>query len=257
MSEKRVTRDEMFAVVKSNIQEIVEGAKGIDIKETDSMRDFGADSLEIVEVVSRSMKDLKIKVPRTELSGGPEPEGPARPLREVRGRAAVVMPGARDPERRVVITGMGVMTPIGERVDDYFESLLAGRSAVTRWRAVDERCASRIGGDMSGFDLDAHLRGAGDAYPAALVQSARRLMRPTPLSGRITAPAAMQAFVDAGLPHASLPPERFGHVLAGHNVNSNYVYEGHKVYLEEPSTSIRSTASSPRIRTCCRSSRSS
>jgi len=69
MSDKRVTRDEMFAVVKSNIQEIVEGAKGIDIKETDSMRDFGADSLEIVEVVSRSMKDLKIKVPRTELSG--------------------------------------------------------------------------------------------------------------------------------------------------------------------------------------------
>jgi acyl carrier protein len=69
MSEKRVTRDEMFAVVKSNIQEIVEGTKGLDIKETDSMRDYGADSLEIVEVVSRSMKDLRIKVPRTELSG--------------------------------------------------------------------------------------------------------------------------------------------------------------------------------------------
>lgn len=69
MSEKRVTRDEMFVVVKSNIQEIVEGAKGVEIKETDSMRDYGADSLEIVEVVSRSMKDLKIKVPRTELSG--------------------------------------------------------------------------------------------------------------------------------------------------------------------------------------------
>ena len=69
MSEKRVTRDEMFAVVKSNIQEIVEGTKGLDIKETDSMRDYGADSLEIVEVVSRSMKELRIKVPRTELSG--------------------------------------------------------------------------------------------------------------------------------------------------------------------------------------------
>ena len=69
MTADKRTRDEIFAVVKSNIQEIVEGAKGIDIKETDSMRDFGADSLEIVEVVSRSMKDLKIKVPRTELSG--------------------------------------------------------------------------------------------------------------------------------------------------------------------------------------------
>lgn len=69
MTEKRVTRDEMFAVVVSNIQEIVESAKGVEIKETDSMRDLGADSLEIVEVVSRSMKALRIKVPRTELSG--------------------------------------------------------------------------------------------------------------------------------------------------------------------------------------------
>jgi acyl carrier protein len=59
----------MFAVVKANIQEIIEGAKGAEIQESDSMRDFGADSLEIVEVVSRSMKQLKIKVPRTELSG--------------------------------------------------------------------------------------------------------------------------------------------------------------------------------------------
>jgi acyl carrier protein len=69
MTEKRVTRDEMFAVVKANIKEIIEGAREVEIKETDSMRDLGADSLEIVEVVSRSMKDLKIKVPRTELSG--------------------------------------------------------------------------------------------------------------------------------------------------------------------------------------------
>ncbi len=141
---------------------------------------------------------------------------------------------ARDPERRVVVTGMGVMTPIGERLDDYVESLLAGRSAVTRWRDVGEGCASKIGGDMSGFDVRAHFRRAGDAYPTALVQSALRLMRPTPPSGRITAPAALQAFVDAGLPHPAVVPERFGHVLAGHNVNANYVYEGHKVYLEEP-----------------------
>jgi acyl carrier protein len=68
MTEKRLTREEMFAVVKSNIHEIIEGAKEVEIKEADSMRDLGADSLEIVEVVSRSMKALKIKVPRGELS---------------------------------------------------------------------------------------------------------------------------------------------------------------------------------------------
>ena len=64
-----MTREEMFAVVKANIREIVDGTKDRPIREDLSMRDLGADSLEIVEVVSRSMKELKIKVPRTELSG--------------------------------------------------------------------------------------------------------------------------------------------------------------------------------------------
>lgn len=64
-----MTRDEMFATIKANIREIIEGAKDLEITESQSMRDMGADSLEIVEVVSRSMKQLKIKVPRTELSG--------------------------------------------------------------------------------------------------------------------------------------------------------------------------------------------
>jgi len=59
----------MFATVKANIREIVEGTKDVDIREDQSMRDLGADSLEIVEVVSRSMKQLQIKVPRTQLSG--------------------------------------------------------------------------------------------------------------------------------------------------------------------------------------------
>jgi acyl carrier protein len=63
-----MNRDEMFGVVRSNIEKVIEGAKGKVIAETHSMRDFGADSLEIVEVVSRSMKELRIKVPRTELS---------------------------------------------------------------------------------------------------------------------------------------------------------------------------------------------
>jgi acyl carrier protein len=62
------TRVEIFAVVKANIEKVIEGAKGREITEAHSMRDFGADSLEMVEVVSRSMKELQIKVPRTELS---------------------------------------------------------------------------------------------------------------------------------------------------------------------------------------------
>jgi acyl carrier protein len=64
-----MNRQEIFAVIKGNVEQIIEGARGRPIEEVHSMRDFGADSLEIVEVVGRSMKQLKIKVPRTELSG--------------------------------------------------------------------------------------------------------------------------------------------------------------------------------------------
>ena len=92
-----MTREDMFAVVKGNIQEIIEGAKGKEILETQSMRDFGADSLEMVEVVSRSMKQLKIKVPRTELST-------ARNLKDLvdlfEKAAATAAPTASTPEAR-------------------------------------------------------------------------------------------------------------------------------------------------------------
>jgi acyl carrier protein len=63
-----MTREAIFAVVRSNIVNIVEGVPLDAISEDVSMADLGADSLQIVEVVSRSMKQLRLKVPRTELS---------------------------------------------------------------------------------------------------------------------------------------------------------------------------------------------
>jgi acyl carrier protein len=63
-----MTRSEMFEVVKANIERIVEEAAGREITESTSMVDVGADSLQIVEVVSRSIKQLRLKVPRTELA---------------------------------------------------------------------------------------------------------------------------------------------------------------------------------------------
>ena len=63
-----MSREEIFEVLKENIVNVIEGTKDITIKESDSMKDYGADSLEMVEVVSRSMKQLKTKVRRTELS---------------------------------------------------------------------------------------------------------------------------------------------------------------------------------------------
>ena len=71
-----MTHEEIFAVVKTNVQMVIEDARGKEITEANSMRDYGADSLEIVEVVSRSMKQLRIKVPRAKLL-------PAKNLKEL------------------------------------------------------------------------------------------------------------------------------------------------------------------------------
>jgi len=62
-----MTRSEIWAIVLANIHKIVEESRGTTVTEEMSMRDLGADSLQIVEVVSRSMKELRLKVPRTDL----------------------------------------------------------------------------------------------------------------------------------------------------------------------------------------------
>lgn len=46
---------------------------GIDASKT--MKDIGANSLDIVEVVSSSMRELRVKVPRNELQDIPNIEG--------------------------------------------------------------------------------------------------------------------------------------------------------------------------------------
>jgi 3-oxoacyl-[acyl-carrier-protein] synthase II len=62
----------------------------------------------------------------------------------------------RDGERRVVITGMGALTPIGNDVAAYWDSLVNGRSGISRITLFDpERTASKVAGEVKGFDPEA------------------------------------------------------------------------------------------------------
>jgi acyl carrier protein len=63
-----VEREEIASVVRKNLIEVVGGLKESDIDMSRSMKEFGANSLDIVEVVSLTMRELKVKVPRSELS---------------------------------------------------------------------------------------------------------------------------------------------------------------------------------------------
>lgn len=63
-----MTREDVLKVVTKHLMEAVDGLEEGNVDPKRSMKDLGANSLDIVEIVSRSMRELKVKVPRSELS---------------------------------------------------------------------------------------------------------------------------------------------------------------------------------------------
>ncbi len=60
---------QILEVIKKNLMQAVDGiAEDAIIDPAKKFTDYGANSLDIVEVVSASMRELKIKIPRTELA---------------------------------------------------------------------------------------------------------------------------------------------------------------------------------------------
>ncbi|HEV8718795.1 MAG TPA: phosphopantetheine-binding protein [Candidatus Binatia bacterium] len=63
-----MTRNEMFDILKKNMTTVITGCCGRNVTEQSSLaNDFGADSLQVVEIVSRTMRDTNVRVKRTEL----------------------------------------------------------------------------------------------------------------------------------------------------------------------------------------------
>jgi acyl carrier protein len=60
-------RQEILAVIEKHLVKSVPGITE-KVEEQKTFMDYGANSLDIVEIVSGSMRELKIKIPRTELS---------------------------------------------------------------------------------------------------------------------------------------------------------------------------------------------
>jgi acyl carrier protein len=63
-----MTREHVLEVVTRNLVDTIEELEGVEIDPAKSMKDLGANSLDIVEVVSASMRELRVKVPRSELN---------------------------------------------------------------------------------------------------------------------------------------------------------------------------------------------
>jgi len=63
-----MTKEHIYSVVKKHLLQTVEDLQESRIDPSQSLKDLGANSLDIVEIVSVSMRELKIKVPRSELA---------------------------------------------------------------------------------------------------------------------------------------------------------------------------------------------
>ncbi|MBZ0257247.1 hypothetical protein K8I31_14360, partial [bacterium] len=60
--------------------------------------------------------------------------------------------------RRVVITGMGALTPVGNTVDEFWSSLIEGKSGTGPLTRFDsEGFASHVAAELKGFNPDDYI----------------------------------------------------------------------------------------------------
>jgi 3-oxoacyl-[acyl-carrier-protein] synthase II len=99
--------------------------------------------------------------------------------------------------RRVVVTGLGVISPVGNTVPEAWEAVLAGKSGITRVSRFDpSRLSSQIAGEVKDFDVTKYLS----------PKEARRMDRFI----HFGMAAGLQAWKDSGNAVTPETAERFG-----------------------------------------------
>jgi 3-oxoacyl-[acyl-carrier-protein] synthase II len=99
--------------------------------------------------------------------------------------------------RRVVVTGLGIISPVGNSVQEAWDSVLAGRSGITRVTRFDpSRLSCQIAGEVRDFDIAKYLS----------PKEARRMDRFIHLGMA----AGLQAWKDSGNAVTPESAERFG-----------------------------------------------
>ncbi len=100
--------------------------------------------------------------------------------------------------RRVVVTGLGCVTPVGNDVNTMWESLRKSRSGIGKITHFDAgNFPTRIAAEVKGYDFRPFVDD-----PARFEHAGRNI--------RFAIGAAHQAVHDAGLPEIDLDPTRFG-----------------------------------------------
>jgi 3-oxoacyl-[acyl-carrier-protein] synthase II len=136
--------------------------------------------------------------------------------------------------RRVVVTGLGVITSLGESVDEVWEALCAGKSGIgpiTRWDA--SAYPVRFGGECTHFDVTKY---------GLDVREAKRLDR----FGQFGLAAAVNAVKDSGVDFSKEDSFRCG-VIIGSGIGGIETIEEQHLVLNERGVSRVSPFTVPRL----------
>jgi len=122
-------------------------------------------------------------------------------------------------KRRVVITGVGAVSPLGVTVQKNWENVLAGKSGIATITDFDvSRFATQFAGKIKGFDVKQYLS----------LKEAKKM--DTFIHYGIA--ASTQAIEDAGLEVTELNAERIG-VLIGSGIGGlPGIEKGHSAYIK-------------------------
>ena len=125
-------------------------------------------------------------------------------------------------ERRVVITGMGVVSPIGNDLDTFWNSLIAGKSGIghiTNEALAEFDC--QIAGEVRDFDAAQYFKNPKDA---------RRADR----FAQLAMGAAVMAMDDSGIDLEQVDLDRFG-CMVGSGIGGLETLEGQHINLTQKS----------------------
>ena len=122
--------------------------------------------------------------------------------------------------RRVVITGLGVITSLGESADEMWENVCAGKSGISLIRRWDtSKYPVKIGGECLAFDVTKY---------GVDVKEARRMDR----FGQFAVGASVQAVKDAGIDFTKEDAYRCGVVIGSGIGGIETIEEQNKILID-------------------------
>ncbi len=122
--------------------------------------------------------------------------------------------------RRVVITGLGAVSPLGLNVADTFAGLIAGKngiSTVTKFDITDYPC--QIAGEIKNFDVEVFL--------------SRKEAKKVDTFIQYAIAAAHEALTDSGIDLASEDLDRFGVIIGSGIGGLPMIEEQHTILMEK------------------------